>query len=405
MKKILLIAQYTQLPGEKGNNRSRFKLIAEMLVKKGYEVTVVTSKFRELDRTYRSNTKVIAPYKIIILDENGYQKNISLKRVYSMWTFSNNLKKFLKNSNEKYDLIYSCIPGLDSGLVAGKYAKKNKIPFIIDIQDLWPEAMYDLILDLPIISRVLFFPLEYLANRVYQLADGIIGVSKTYMEVAIDKSYNYKRSEYVYIGTDLDSFDRYEKKPKNFIEKIDGEFWISYIGSLGHSYDIKTFTEAIKLLNNNGINVRGIIIGDGPLKSEFEDHARIIDSNMIFTGWIIHEEMKMYLSKSDAVINAIKKKAPQSITNKIGDYLSSGKPVLNGSLNIEFLEMVKEYEFGINYTPENINSMANAIKELVLMNEDKRNIMGKNGRLLAEQKFDRKKTYPKIVGLVEELLA
>ena len=34
MKKILIVAQFTQLPGENGNNRGRFKLISEMLAEK-----------------------------------------------------------------------------------------------------------------------------------------------------------------------------------------------------------------------------------------------------------------------------------------------------------------------------------------------------------------------------------
>jgi len=136
LKKILIVAQFTQLPGEQGNNRGRFKLICEMLSDKGYDVTVVTSKFRELDRTFRKDEESYndAQYKIVLLNEAGYYKNISFKRIYSMWSFSKSLKNYLSNSNERYDLVYACVPGLDSALVAGKYAKKNGIPFVIDVR-------------------------------------------------------------------------------------------------------------------------------------------------------------------------------------------------------------------------------------------------------------------------------
>lgn len=405
MKKILVVAQFTQLPGEKGNNRSRFKLICELLVKEGYEVTVLTSRFRELDRTFRkdNNDLKIAPYKIVILDESGYQKNISFKRIYSMWSFTKNLQDYLKETEEKYDLVYACVPGLDSAHAAGKYANKKKIPFVIDIQDVWPEVMYDLVLDVPIISDLLFSPLQIMANRVYSMANGIMAVSKTYLEIAGRKNSNALK-DYVFIGTDIKSFEIGIKENINGIDKPSGEFWISYIGSLGHSYDIYTFIEAAKIANVNGLNVRPIIIGSGPLEKNFKEYAKKLGSNALFTGWVDHSTMGAYLNKSDVVINAIKRKAPQSITNKVGDYLSSGRPMLNGSINKEFLELLESYKFGYNYEPENPKSLYYAIELMYNLKEEERAEMGENARHLAEEKFNRKKTYQDIINMINRLL-
>ncbi|MFD0826427.1 glycosyltransferase family 4 protein [Neobacillus sp. M.A.Huq-85] len=405
MKKILVVAQFTQLPGEKGNNRSRFKLICEILSKEGYEVTVLTSRFRELDRTFRSDNELFnsAPYKIVILDEVGYQKNISFKRIYSMWSFTQSLKNFLNNSKENFDLVYACVPGLDSALAAGKYASKKNIPFVIDVQDVWPEVMYDLVLDIPIVSNILFSPLQLMANRVYALADGIMAVSKTYLEIAKRKNTKSLINDYVFIGTDLDKFDSGINEKIGLINKPPGEFWITYIGSLGHSYDINTFITGAKIAKDKGINVRPIILGSGPLESEFKEFAKRNNSNALFAGWVDHATMGGYLKKSDAVINAIKRKAPQSITNKIGDYLSSGRPILNGSLNKEFLELLNAYNFGYNYEPEDAKSLSLTIEKVYKISEQERSLMGRNSRKLAEEKFDRKVTYTNIIRMIEQL--
>ena len=49
---------------------------------------------------------------------------------------------------------------------------------------------------------------------------------------------------------------------------------IAYIGTLGHSYDIPLVINSIKYLNEKGINnLKFIIMGDGPLKEEFENYA------------------------------------------------------------------------------------------------------------------------------------
>lgn len=405
MKRILIVAQFTQLPGEHGNNRGRFKLIAEMLSDKGYDVTVVTSRFRELDRIFRNDEIVPkdSKYKIVLIDEVGYYKNVSFKRIYSMWSFSNNLKKYLKNNRGQFDLVYACVPGLDSAYIAGKYAKKNKAKFVIDIQDAWPEVMYDLVLDVPIVSNILFSPMQIMANKVYSMADGVMAVSKTYLEIAKKKSKKSELNRYVYIGTNLYEFDDSINSKVVNIDKPLEEIWISYIGSLGHSYDILTFLEGTNIARKKGLNVRPIIVGSGPLEGEFKKYAANIKSNAIFTGWVDYGTMGSYLKKSDAVINAIKKKAPQSITNKIGDYLSSGRPILNGSQNQELLNLMKDYEFGENYEPENPESLSKAIQRLFEYSEETRKKMSENSRRLAELKFDRKNTYPEIISMIEEL--
>lgn len=406
MKKILIVAAFTQLPDEKGNNRGRFKRIAEMLAQKGYDVTVATSRFRELDRTFRKDEDVFksAPYKIVLLDEIGYTKNISFKRIFSMSSFTRSLTRFLKNTSEKFDLVYTCVPGLDSSIAAGKYAGKHSIPLVIDVQDLWPEAMYALYLDVPVVSNLLFLPIQLKANKVYQMADGIMAVSKTYMDVAAGKNKKCREKDYVFIGSDMESATARPDQLPAEISKPQEEFWIAYIGSLGHSYDILTLLDAAKLANDKGIKARPIIIGSGPLEKDIKDYAQKISSNALFTGWIDHSLMQRYLAKSDAVINAIKKKAPQSITNKVGDYLSSGKPMLNGSQNPELKELLGEYRFGVNYEPENPDSLAAAIEEMAVLSNLERARLGENARRLAEEKFDRKVTYPRIIRMIEELI-
>ena len=53
---------------------------------------------------------------------------------------------------------------------------------------------------------------------------------------------------------------------------------------------------------------------------------------------------------------------------------------------------------------ESTDSLVNAIHKLFAYSEEKRNQMGKNARRLAELKFDRKKTYPRIIEMIEKLI-
>ena len=117
-------------------------------------------------------------FKITLLDEPGYKKNVCLKRFYSHYKLGKVLKKYLRDISDKPDVIYCGIPSLSCASIAAKYGKKHKIRFIIDVQDLWPEA-FKLVLHIPILSDLIFTPFTLLANKSYRSADAIIGVSET----------------------------------------------------------------------------------------------------------------------------------------------------------------------------------------------------------------------------------
>ena len=83
-KDLLLIANYWHFEEEKAS--SRYRTMANMIVEKGYSLEVVTSSFRHLTKKQRNMEKTYVeslPYKVSMLYEPGYKKNISISRMYS----------------------------------------------------------------------------------------------------------------------------------------------------------------------------------------------------------------------------------------------------------------------------------------------------------------------------------
>ena len=135
--KILLIAQFSIFPFEGGN--SRFTYLLDKIDYNKDEVEFITSNFihgTKSKRIISVNDLSKLKYTLTLLDEPGYKKNVSLKRLYSHKVLSNNLKKYLTKMNYKPDVIYCSIPSVNVAYIAAKYAYKNNIRFIIDIQDL-----------------------------------------------------------------------------------------------------------------------------------------------------------------------------------------------------------------------------------------------------------------------------
>ena len=398
---ILIIAHFTQIPSEKGN--SRFSYIANILGKDdNLNVELITTNFSHKNKQHRNieNEKIDKlNYKLTMLEEPGYKKNVTLKRFYSHFIFSKKLKKYLQNMREKPDVIYCSVPSLDVAKEAVKFAKKKNIRFIIDIQDLWPEA-FKMVFNIPIISDIIFYPLEKKADYIYKSADDIIAVSETYLNRAIKVNKKCENKLSVYLGTDLDKFDNY--KNKLYIAEKEKNIKIVYIGTLGNSYNIKIIIDALKILLEKGIrNIEFIIMGDGPLKSEFEKYAKEKNVNCKFLGRLPYEEMVGKLCSCDIAVNPIKSNSAASIINKVGDYAAAGLSVINTQESEEYRNLVDEYDIGFNCKNNNANDVAEKI-EILINNEKLRKLKGKNNRKLAEEKFDRKKTYKKIIKIIKD---
>jgi glycosyltransferase involved in cell wall biosynthesis len=403
MKNIAVITMGVRLNNEQGYTRFRF--ICEFLTKKGYNVDLITTTFQHWEKKQRDTTAIKAddyPFGIKFIYEPGYKKNIDPKRVISHKTAAKNLKKLLENEGD-YDLIYAEIPPNDVALVAAEYAKKKGIPFVADVNDLWPEAMR-MVLDVPVISSVIFHPLIRDAERVYSLVSGVIGTSDEYRDRPFLNNKREVLKDTVYVGNDIVAFDKGASEKIDSLVKGEGEGWIAYAGTIGTSYDIKTLVLAgEELLKRGKDNLKIKILGGGPTAKELEVLAKERNiSNVTFVGYAPYNEMAAYLVKSDIVINSFVKKAPQSIVTKIGDYLAAGKAMINTCSSPEFRNKVTNDGFGVNIEAEDVMILADAIENL-WENEAERLLMGENARRIAEEQFDRPKSYEKIVTMIEAL--
>lgn len=392
---------YAWLPCEPGP--SRFYDIARIFVENGYEVDLIGSSFQHYEKRPKDQKKIAEqnyPFHNTFIEVPPYKKNIDLRRVYSNKVAVKNVMKHLKQN--EYDIIYNSIPANNISAQVGEYCKKNDIPYIVDVEDLWPEAM-KMVFDVPVLSNILFYGFKRDAERAYACADAVIGTSKEYTNRAFKYQKRNIPNYTVYVGCNMEVFDQGVQENIDKVEKKQNEFWITYAGTIGTSYDIKTLVQAGKqLLFYPDIKIK--VLGTGPLKEELEQYAREKNiTNVSFLGYMAYTDMAAYLAKSDVLLNSFVKGAPQSIVNKIGDYLSAGKPMINTLENNEFMELVDEKNFGINIEPEKEDVLADAIlryyKDARLCSEH-----GENARKTAEECFDRKRTYLKMVQIADRLV-
>jgi len=391
MLDVVIIADFCGSFDHRENNR--FIYLAEQLAKRGHSVEIVTSDFSHGAK--KQFNPIVAKYdaiKVTMLHEPTYAKNVSLRRFYSHYCWGKNVYKYLKK-RKKPDVVYCAIPTLKAASVAGKYCNKNGIRFIIDVQDLWPEA-YRMVFNVPVLSSAVFAPFKWIANSAYRRADEIIAVSQTYVDRAMRVNKKVKEGHSVFLGTDLETFDRNiaEKEP---IKKEPDELWLAYCGTLGASYDLKIVFDAMRRLNNPALKF--IVMGDGPERKTFEDCSKGL--NVLFTGRLSYKEMCGILSECDIAVNPITKGAAQSIINKHADYAAACLPVISTQESKEYQSLVKDYKMGFNCNNNDSLDLSNKIS-LLINDANLRKKMGINSRKCAEELFNRSNTYSTVLALL-----
>lgn len=402
---IVIVSQYLRNIEDFDGNNSRFVYLAKLL-EGAHDVEIITSDFLHGTKTHAQKVGELGSIKVSMIHEPGYPQNVCLKRFYSHNQLAKGISKYL-DERKKPDVCYCAIPSLDVAYLVAQYCKKNDVKFIVDVQDLWPEA-FKMVFNLPIISDLIFKPMNVLANKIYMQADEIIAVSDIYVERALSVNKKVTKGHSVFLGTKLEDFDA---NVKSFdIDKINitlpikkvSDLWLGYCGTLGSSYDLICVFDALERIKKQGIEPPFfIVMGDGPQKQEFEEYAIKKSLNVIFTGRLAYVQMCGLLCMCDMVVNPIMSGSAATIINKHGDYAASGLPVLNTQECEEYRSLVENYNMGFNC---NNNDAVDLAEKMMRLIKDKqlREEMGINARRCAEERFDRSFSYEVIKKLIEQ---
>ena len=120
----------------------RTGMMAEELSKRGHDVIWFCNTFEHYTKKqmFNNDTLVVVKnnYRLFLPHARSYKRNISLSRIINHKTLAKKFKKQIKNM-DKPDLIYASFPIIGYAYEAVKYGKKNNIPVIVDIRDLWPD--------------------------------------------------------------------------------------------------------------------------------------------------------------------------------------------------------------------------------------------------------------------------
>jgi colanic acid biosynthesis glycosyl transferase WcaI len=300
------------------------------------------------------------------------------------------------------DVMYVWHPPLTLGVAAWLIARLHGIPFIYDVQDIWPESV---VLSGMLRNKFIIGRLSTLERFVYRKADHIFVVSRGARENLLEKGVNPEKvsvmphwvDETRSAGGDSETRER-TRQTYGWTDK----FVILFAGNIGIIQGLDAVVRAAALLPRDSAFLISLI-GDGADKARLRQLALSLNvgDRIEFLDRHPAEEMPALMNAGDALLVHLKSSMVShwTIPTKIFAYMSAGRPVII-AMDGPGADMVRDSGAGIVVPPEDATALSQAIRSLRDLPLEDRAAMGRRGREYLLANFSKKK----VLALYEQKL-
>jgi len=285
--------------------------------------------------------------------------------------------------------------GLITGYLVARKLRAVGVNTVYDIADDLPEMVYTSKQILPFLRPIAGLFSEIIFKNNINIASQ---VTTTMTSLATSLKIPQSKTKIIPNGVDTELF-RFKpceilKRKLNFHES----FIVGYVGVLREWVDFKPVFSAISQLNDEGLNIKILIVGEegGLVKAKQLAQKLKIENQIIFTGTVPYDEVPKYISCMDLCIlpflnNAVTNSA---LPLKLFEYMACERPIISSPL-----KGVKAIVGEKVIYASNSESFKAAIKR-IYENDDLSNKLGAAGRAFVKKHF----SWNQICLDIEEIL-
>jgi glycosyltransferase involved in cell wall biosynthesis len=314
-----------------------------------------------------------------------YQNN-SFKRLQSMftyaWHFIKNIKTIEKITG-KPDIIVVSSTHPFHYFPLYRYAKKNNIPMIFEVRDLWPSSLIELLNYKKYHPLILF--LQFTEKHAYKHSNIVVSLLEYAKPYMISKGLKSEQFRYIPNGTDpTTKAISLNPEYSEIIEQLkkQNKFLIGYAGSMGPPNALEYLIESMKQLKIDYPQIHCMLIGKGINKSKLELFCKQHQlDNVTFLPSIAKPMIQSFLKLMDCLYLGWQDVALYQYgvsPNKIFDYMLAAKPIIEsgGTPN----GLVQQAKCGIQCKAASPLDICDSILKIYQIEQKKLDEMGKNGK-------------------------
>jgi len=391
--KILLLTAY--FPPDTGSAAHLFYELGRAFVERGHGVTVLTGMpgYHALGplEKYKGKRRIkedMEGMEVVRVAMPQLPRHLMVGR--ALWQFGGAWALFLAGLGlPKADAAIVYSPPLPLGLTAWGLKKLQGLPFILNVQDLFPQSIIDLGL---LRNRWLIRFFEEMERFVYRRAN-IITVHSEGNREHVMRKLDKGQAEKVKVIPNWVDVHFIQPGPRmNWFREAHGlgdAFVVSFAGVLGYSQDLDVVLDAARILKDGGWSseILFLIVGDGVERPRLEAKARQMGLNNVrFLPMQPREKYPAVLHASDIGLATLHAEVRTPVVpSKILSIMAAGRPVVAAmNLDGDGPRLIAEARCGLCVPPEDPRALAEAILQLY-HDASLREELGRNGRRYVEK--------------------
>ncbi|OSM02364.1 glycosyltransferase family 4 protein [Magnetofaba australis] len=169
------------------------------------------------------------------------------------------------------DVICATTPQFFCALFGLILAKLRRVPFVLELRDLWPESIR-------VVGAVkhdwMLRPFEWLETLLYRYSDRIVTVTESFAKRLIARGVDPNKIDVVINGVEL---DRYAPQPRDAALAAEAgtsdRFVVGYVGTHGMAHALDNVLAAAALLRPDE-PITFLLVGDGARRQALMEQAQ-----------------------------------------------------------------------------------------------------------------------------------
>ena len=324
------------------------------------------------------------PYKVIEMETYTHPESSLVGRFRESMSMGKVYARYIKEHHNEIDFIVNDAWHLFGYNKVAHAAVKYGIPYIVPVQDIYPESLASKLPDVKFLKWIVMKTLGPLDKYTLTHSAKIHTISDKMRDI-LSSTRRIPKDHFVIVRNWQD-----ESPFLNCTEKKESTapFTFMYLGNVGPLAGVDVLIKAFEKANLD--DARLVIAGSGSAKEHLQKVARGCKSKIEF--WEVPGGMvPATQAKADVMCLPVKKGfAMSSIPSKLPAYMFSAKPVL-ASVDAESdtARCVSVSESGWVCEPENVDQISSLMQKIVKSKPDELKSMGEIGRKYALKEFSR----------------
>lgn len=369
---------------------------------KDYDVTVLTPKpsrpagfdFSKVEHTEETM------FKHIVMESYVHPSSSFWGRMKESRSFGHACANYINTHKDKIDFVYNDGWQFFGLNIVAKACVKNNIPYIVPIQDIYPESITTKIPNiLGVHSLVRFLLSGY--DRYYQKHAAKVRTITDSMADYLSSTRKVPRENYLVVANwqNDEEFDDY----KTTFRK-NGKTTFMFVGNNNKQANVELMIRAYHEAKLD--NCEFHIMGGGNAKADCIALAKELGHEDIIFDVVPSGMVASVQKEADVMVLAlIGGTGTQGVPSKLTAYMLSGKPVI-ASMDAEAdaAHMIENSCSGIVTKADDVDAFANSFKLMAEATTDDLKKMGNNSRRFAEEKLSRKANLTIVCNEINKIL-